>query len=115
MTPNQTFNGTESTNNPTPAVSIRVKQNGEAATAAPVESISTPLNVHSMERALSLLLGIGLIVWLGRRLFAVIALTGLAGFLIYRGVRGYCPLYQVARINTAEGTMGGFPGQPASA
>jgi hypothetical protein len=111
-TPNQTLNGAESTNPPSPTVAIRVKQNGNASaptTAAPM--VAQPLNVHSLERAFSLLLGVGLIIWLGRRLFSVIALTGLAGFLIYRGVRGYCPLYQVARINTAEGTLGGFDGQ----
>jgi hypothetical protein len=110
MTINQTLNGTDSTTHPTPNVSIRVKQKGAASAPTATEPLSTPpLNVHSIERALSLLFGVGLIVWLGRRLFAVIALTGLAGFLIYRGVRGYCPLYEVARINTAGGTMGGFP------
>jgi hypothetical protein len=105
-------NGATETTGPT--VSIRVKRPAESHQAESSPVANPSLNVHPVERGLSLLIGAMLLFWLGRRLLAVAALAGLAGFLIYRGLRGFCPLYELAQVNTAVARQNGAFGQGQS-
>jgi uncharacterized membrane protein len=58
-------------------------------------------NVGDTERWLSLLGG-GLLTWyLLRRSLGTVVLLGGAGAFLYRGLQGYCPLYEKMGLSTA--------------
>ena len=58
------------------------------------------MNVGSIERLVSILIGaIGLLM-LSRKLFVYVTLAALSGYLIFRGVTGRCALYARANIDT---------------
>jgi uncharacterized membrane protein len=62
-----------------------------------------PVNVHQLERAASVLVGVGLLVYAAKRLSlrqAPVALAG--GALLYRGAFGYCPAYGALRVSTVK-------------
>jgi uncharacterized membrane protein len=64
---------------------------------------SPSVNVHSIERLLSVLGGSALAVFgLGRRSPGGLALAALGGGLLYRGITGHCPAYGMFGIATAE-------------
>ena len=68
-----------------------------------------PVNVGDTERWLSILGGGILALYLLRRSLGTIVLLGGAGALLYRGLTGYCALYQTMDISTASQDQ-----QPAS-
>lgn len=58
------------------------------------------VNVGLLERLASLAVGATLILMIARRLILYLGLAAAGGFLLYRGVTGYCPLYAAEDINT---------------
>ena len=68
-----------------------------------------PVNVGDIERWLSLLGGGLLALYTLRRSPGTIVLLGGAGALLYRGLKGQCPLYQSMGLST-----GAYDPQPAS-
>jgi hypothetical protein len=77
---------------------IRVKHRGMGEDA----TLLAPTNVHPLERLVSILIGGSLLLWVGRRFVAVVSLTALAAYLIYRGVGGRCMVYETAAIDTTN-------------
>jgi uncharacterized membrane protein len=59
-----------------------------------------PVNVGDIERWLSLLGGGLLALYMLRRSLGTVVLLGGAGALLYRGLKGQCPLYQTMGIST---------------
>ncbi|MCK6627759.1 MAG: DUF2892 domain-containing protein [Anaerolineae bacterium] len=57
-------------------------------------------NVGDTERLLSLVGGGLLALYLTRRSFGLITLLLAAGYFIYRGLTGYCPVYNSMQIST---------------
>lgn len=72
----------------TPPVVIRVKQPDETQRWL----FTQPENLGGIERIASLGAGLLLLYWFGRRLVAMAGLVGLALYLLYRGIGGYCPI-----------------------
>lgn len=60
-----------------------------------------PINVGDTERWLSLLGGGLLALYMLRRSLGTVVLLGGAGGLLYRGLKGHCPLYQALGLSTA--------------
>ena len=60
-----------------------------------------PMNVGDAERWLSLLSGGLLGLYMLRRSLGTVVLLGGAGALLYRGLKGHCPLYQTMGLSTA--------------
>ena len=60
-----------------------------------------PINVGDTERWLSLLGGGLLALYMLRRSLGTVVLLGGAGALLYRGLKGHCPLYQTLSLSTA--------------
>jgi len=60
-----------------------------------------PINVGDAERWLSLLGGGLLALYMLRRSLGTVVLLGGAGVLLYRGLKGHCPLYQTIGLSTA--------------
>jgi uncharacterized membrane protein len=60
-----------------------------------------PMNVGDGERWLSLLGGGLLALYMVRRSLGTVVLLGGAGALLYRGLKGHCPLYQTLGLSTA--------------
>jgi uncharacterized membrane protein len=60
-----------------------------------------PMNVGDAERWLSLLGGGLLALYMLRRSLGTVVLLGGAGVLLYRGLKGHCPLYQTMGLSTA--------------
>jgi hypothetical protein len=60
-----------------------------------------PVNVGDIERWLSLLGGGLLALYTLRRSLGTVVLLGGAGALLYRGLKGQCPLYQTMGLSTA--------------
>ena len=60
------------------------------------------MNVGDTERWLSLLGGGLLALYMLRRSLGTVVLLGGAGALLYRGLKGHCPLYQTMGLSTAE-------------
>lgn len=89
---------------PASQTTIRVKHGG----AGEGNRLMQPANVHPVERLASLIIGGGLLLWIGRRFVAVVSLTALAAYLLYRGVSGRCFLYEAAAIDTTNGKEGVF-------
>lgn len=94
-------------------LSIRV-QGGESTMVASTHSIAqsrrsianalpaaSSMNVGDTERWLSLLGGGLLALYMLRRSLGTVALLSGAGALLYRGLKGHCPLYQTMGISTA--------------
>jgi uncharacterized membrane protein len=59
------------------------------------------VNVGDTERWLSLLGGGLLALYMLRRSMGTVVLLGGAGALLYRGLKGHCPLYQKMGLSTA--------------
>lgn len=59
------------------------------------------MNVGDTERWLSLLGGGLLALYMLRRSLGTVVLLGGAGGLLYRGLKGHCPLYQALGLSTA--------------
>jgi len=59
-----------------------------------------PVNVGDIERWLSLLGGGLLALYTLRRSLGTVVLLGGAGALLYRGLKGQCPLYQTMGLST---------------
>jgi uncharacterized membrane protein len=59
-----------------------------------------PVNVGEVERWLSLLGGGLLALYTLRRSLGTVILLGGAGALLYRGLKGQCPLYQTMGLST---------------
>src|SRR5215510_9905645 len=59
-----------------------------------------PMNVGDAERWLSLLGGGLLALYMLRRSLGTVVLLGGAGVLLYRGLKGQCPLYQTMGLST---------------
>ena len=59
------------------------------------------MNVGDTERWLSLLGGGLLALYLLRRSLGTVVLLGGAGALLYRGLKGHCPLYEIMGLSTA--------------
>jgi uncharacterized membrane protein len=59
------------------------------------------MNVGDTERWLSLLGGGLLALYMLRRSLGTVVLLGGAGALLYRGLKGQCPLYQTMGLSTA--------------
>jgi len=71
-------------------------------TAADTQYATTKINVGETERLVSLVSGGALALFgLPRRNVAGMALTAIAGELLYRGVTGHCPVYDALDVNTA--------------
>jgi hypothetical protein len=58
------------------------------------------VNVGLLERLVSLALGATLVLAITRRFMLYLGLAVAGGFLLYRGVTGYCPLYATEQIDT---------------
>ena len=98
-------------------------QKGELIMAASTHAIPQPrtrpganampanssVNVGDVERWLSLLGGGLLALYMLRRSLGTIVLLGGAGVLLYRGLKGQCPLYQTMGLSTVAHDL-----QPAS-
>jgi hypothetical protein len=73
---------------------------GQMAQIADSELSARQMNVGSIERLVSILVGaIGLLM-LSRRLFVYVTLAALSGYLLFRGITGRCALYARANIDT---------------
>jgi hypothetical protein len=61
------------------------------------------LNVGETERLSSLLSG-GLLILYGltRRSLSTLSMLAAGGYLVFRGVTGYCPAYKALQVNTAK-------------
>jgi uncharacterized membrane protein len=59
------------------------------------------MNVGDTERWLSILGGGLLALYMLRRSLGTVMLLGGAGALLYRGLKGHCPLYQSMGLSTA--------------
>jgi Protein of unknown function (DUF2892) len=71
-----------------------------------------PVNVGEAERWLSLLGGGLLALCILRRSLGTVVLLGGAGVLLYRGLKGQCPLYQTMGLSTVAPEPG--PASPRS-
>jgi hypothetical protein len=84
--------------------------------AAPIHRAHTDqgVNVHTIERAVSILAAIGLGYWMLKRRSKVGggALAAAVGSLAHRGVTGYCGLYHALGLTSAEDEAGGRPFSP---
>lgn len=60
------------------------------------------INVGSAERLLSAVIGATILFVMRRRLFAYLSMLSIAGYLLYRGSSGHCPLYEKAGIDTSD-------------
>lgn len=58
------------------------------------------VNVGLLERLVSLAVGATLVLAIARRFVLYLGLAVAGGFLVYRGVTGYCPLYAAEQIDT---------------
>ena len=73
---------------------------GQMAQIADSELGERQMNVGSIERLVSILVGaIGLLM-LSRKLFVYVTLAALSGYLLFRGITGRCALYARANIDT---------------
>ena len=64
---------------------------------------SDPVNVGETERLISSVVGGAIVLyWLSRRSLAGLAVAGLGGALLARGVRGRCPAYAALGTSTAS-------------
>jgi uncharacterized membrane protein len=92
-------------------MSRRTAQNTAQACASQFDEHGRGVNVGDAERALSILLGGGLVLGGVRRIpslsGALLALAG--GGLIYRGLAGHCQLYQALGMSTSRGVRTGVP------
>jgi|GEM_PF-1931081 len=63
------------------------------------------VNVNERERLVSLIGGTGLVVYgLTRCSLKGLGLACAGSYLIYRGLTGHCPVYEVAKVSTASRT-----------
>lgn len=60
---------------------------------------SMPLNIGNTERIISLVAGALGLFFLSRRLLISVLLTAASIYLFFRGLTGYCSIYQAARID----------------
>jgi uncharacterized membrane protein len=71
-------------------------------TAAETQHPTTHINVAPTERLVSLVSGGALaVLGLTRRNVPGLAMSAVAGELLYRGITGHCPVYEALGINTA--------------
>jgi hypothetical protein len=63
------------------------------------------LNVGVIERLASLLVGATVVLLIVRRFLLYGGLTVVGGYLLYRGMTGYCPLYASEQIDTRHWRM----------
>lgn len=66
---------------------------------------TTIVNISMAERLLTILGGIALIVATLRRSPLAIVVTTVGGYLIYRGLTGFCPVYRQLEIRSAEQSL----------
>lgn len=79
-----------------------LKPQPEVEQPAYQQSSSPQINVGAEERRISLLAGAGLVLFgLYRRSLGGLALAGVGGAMIHRGVSGTCNLYKALGINTS--------------
>jgi hypothetical protein len=63
------------------------------------------VNVNETERLMTLIGGVGLVVYsLTRCSPKELLLVGAGGYLIYRGLTGHCPAYEVVNVSTVSRT-----------
>lgn len=78
---------------------------------APLSALLNPLisqttiNVGVLERLASLAVGATVILLIVRRFLLYGSLAVAAGYLVYRGLTGYCPLYASEEIDTRHWRM----------
>lgn len=89
---------------------IHVKRKGGDTSG----SALPPANIHTLERLASLVVGVTLLLWIGRRFVTVVSLTALAGYLLYRGLSGRCIVYEAVGIDTAGGDDGAWRASTAN-
>ncbi len=65
-----------------------------------------PVNVGNLERFLCIVAGFSGLFLLSRRLFIYLSLAFFSAYLLYRGLTGYCLIYERANINTSTGRKG---------
>lgn len=63
-------------------------------------------NIGTAERLLSLIAGAGILIVLQRRLFIYLGAAAAAIYLIYRGLAGYCRIYEAIGIDTTTHSFG---------
>lgn len=61
---------------------------------------SRPMNIGDVERLVSLVAGVAAIFLLSRKLLLYVGLALASVYLVYRGVTGYCALYDKTNVNT---------------
>lgn len=66
---------------------------------------TTIVNISMAERLITILGGIALVVATLRRAPLAIVVTTIGGFLIYRGLTGFCPIYRQLEIRSAEQSL----------
>lgn len=93
----------------TPSVVIRVKQGDDGQRRL----FTQPENLGVAERVASIAAGALIIYWLGRRLLAMIGMVALAGFLLYRGIGGYCPITASLTRDRSRSFAPGVPDEMA--
>lgn len=63
------------------------------------------MNVNDWERIASLAAGLTGFFLLSRRLLIYLALAALSGYLLYRGLTGFCFVYAKANLSTRSGNV----------
>lgn len=99
---NATPISSESTNRASFTGDTAAAQSGNAAVRSPM---SEPMNLNDWERIGSILIGALGLFLLSRRLIVYLAMAAASGYLIYRGLTGFCLLYNKANVDTRHATL----------
>ena len=73
---------------------------GHASVSASTRASAPAMNLNDWERMVSIVAGLTGFFLLSRRLLIHLALAALSGYLLYRGLTGYCFVYDKANLST---------------
>lgn len=75
---------------------------GYASISASARTATPAMNLNDWERIASLAVGLTGFFLLARRLLIYLTLAVLSGYLLYRGLTGYCFVYDKANLSTRK-------------
>lgn len=104
------------TNTPTNSATPANAQTGHTSFTSETEANPTggsavrnalyePMNLNDWERIGSILAGALGLFLLSKRLVVYLAMAAASGYLIYRGLTGFCLLYNKANVDTRHATL----------
>lgn len=73
---------------------------GHPSASASTRSSTPAMNLNDWERLVSIAAGLTGFLLLSRRLLIYVTLAALSGYLLYRGLTGYCFVYDKANLST---------------